>query len=129
MEVTFALWRWSRSGMLEEVGGSRFEVVMKTLPEDQWLVCEERDLRRGCGVEMEEGDMVGVVIKGNTSLHVLGEVEGGLVMVGGKEEGEEGSVSNASLVSQPNLSLLVSPVLSQCHSVSLYRPTHSLLAV
>ncbi|CAI8009803.1 hypothetical protein GBAR_LOCUS6547 [Geodia barretti] len=110
--VIFSLWRWSEGGTLKEVNGSKFSVDMKTLPEGQWLVCEDRDLGEGCGVEMEEDDLVGVFINQNTSLHILGEVDGGRVMVGSVENGERGSVSNISLALKRDTSLLVTPTFN-----------------
>ena len=117
--VIFSLWRWSEGGTLKEVNGSKFSVDMETLPEGQWLACEERELGEGCGVEMEEGDLVGVFINQNTSLHILGEVDGGRVMVGSVEDRERGSVSNSSLARQRDTSLLVTPNLSQLCSLFL----------
>ena len=116
--VTFSLWRWSGNDKLEQVNGSKFSVDMKVLPEEQWLLCEERQLLAGCGVQMEEGDLVGVVISENTSLHLLGEVEGGKVMKADmKDRGK--MVDKDSLHLLSDISLLVTPILSQFCSLIL----------
>ena len=107
----FSLWRLAGGGVLQEVTGSRFTVELKTLPQQQWLVCEEREVQSGCGVAPEEGDMVGVITSQEHSLELVAEVEGGLVMVGEREK--DGRVRNSSLRHLPQLTLLVSPIIGK----------------
>lgn len=119
--VTFSLWRRVDGGeRLEEISESRYGVVMKTLPKDQWLLCKEKELEDSCEAnvevtEEEEELMVGVLVHHPTSLYLLGDVEEGEVMMGGVEEGRSGVVSNMSLVYLPGKSLLVYPVFSEFH--------------
>ena len=109
--ATFSLWRHFGEGLLKEVKESRFEVTLKALQEEQWLVCEERDVHNGCGVRLEPDDLVGVTIDQGTALSVVGEQEGQLVLVGEREDGVEGRVTNSSLVSLPGRTLLVFPLI------------------
>ena len=110
--VTAELSLWRVSGeMLIEVEGSKLSVEMKRLPVGQWLACEARALGEGCGVEMKKGDYVGVLIPQRTSLSVLGEVEGECVKW--VENVTGGSVENDSLSLRLNMSLLVTPRISQ----------------
>ena len=114
VSVTFALWRRSDDNVsLEVVEESVSVAEMKTLPAEQWFVCEEKSVSGGS--EVMVGDQVGVVIDSETStLRVVGEGEGEEVLVGEREDGRRGSVSESSLVRMDGHTLLVSAVTGQC---------------
>ena len=119
--VTFALWR-EVNGLLERVEGSSYEMKMKRLPAEQWFVCE--DIPVECGVPILEGDLVGVVIGEGTSVCMLGEMDDGVVMVGGWEEGREGRLTKASLQNVTGQALLVSALAGHYTIVANIAITH-----
>ena len=111
--MTFALWRENGSEILNEVESSRYEVPARTLPPEQWLICEGEELNNGCEVQVKHGDWVGVVIDRNSSLRVVEVVEG--EMVEGVREGlvmmkEDRWVNRSSLERQEGRLLVVALV-------------------
>ena len=119
--MTFALWRENENRTLNEVEGSRYEVPVTMLPPEQWLICEERELDSGCGVPVEEGDRVGVEIDMASSLHVVGMMEGGEVMVW---EGGEEIMSEDSRAVEGH-ALMVVALVGQCPSRLRHALPHS----
>ena len=80
VNVTFALWR-EEGGMLRMVNRSDFAASLRAPGVEHRFSCEAWSME-GCGVEVMEKDMVGVVIDPHSvSIDVVGEVEGEEVMV------------------------------------------------
>ena len=80
--MAFSLWRQQNgSKILMEVKSSRHEVPARTLPAEQWFICERKELNDGCVVQVEPGDRVGVVMDMASSLRVVEDqvVEGGMM--------------------------------------------------
>lgn len=113
--VTFALWRRAGNGtdMVAVVEGSRFSLTI-TLPVEQWFLCERRVLESRCGVQVGAGDMVGVVIHNDTPLRMVGVSGNGLVAVGGRVQGERGSVTRGSLQERAGHALMLAALVGQC---------------